>query len=99
MFKKIFFIIAHSLHSANFGSKAGGVHKGKACYSVTRSTQELQELQEVHSIIARSLHSANFDSNAVEVHKGGACCSVTRSTQELQELLDLQSYKVIMLQS
>ena len=39
--QNVHFIIARCLHSANFGSNAGGVHKGRACYSVLRSTQEL----------------------------------------------------------
>ena len=39
--QKVHFTIARSLHGVNFGSKAGGVQKGRACYSVSRSTQEL----------------------------------------------------------
>ena len=45
--QKVHSIIARSLHSANFGSNADGVHKGRVCYFVTRSTQELQELQDL----------------------------------------------------
>ena len=32
--QKVHSIIARSLHSANFGSNADGVLKGRACYSV-----------------------------------------------------------------
>ena len=39
---KVHSTIARSLHCVNFGSNAGGVHKRRACYSVSRSTQELR---------------------------------------------------------
>ena len=41
--EKVNSIIARSPHCANFGSNGDGVHKGRACYYVTRSTQELQK--------------------------------------------------------
>ena len=91
--KNFFFIIASSLHNENFGSNAGGVHKGRACYFVTRSTQELQELQEVHSIIVRSALSANFVATQVEFIKGEHATRNKKHTRVTRFTM-LQSYHV-----
>ena len=72
--QKVHSTIARSLHCVNFGSNAGGVNKRRACYSVSRSTQELrracyslsrstQELQDLQCCKVTMLLCYKFNQN------------------------------------
>ena len=91
--QKVHSTIARSLHCVNFGSNAGGVHKRRACYSISRSTQELrracyslsrstQELQDLQCCKVTMLLCYKFNQNFPSI----ACIATVELVYDLSFL-------------